>query len=42
MPLVRSLKRGSSPAEGIQHVTVAIRYYNSASPILVSDINHLG
>src|SRR3984893_8947426 len=42
LPLARSLKRGSSPAEGIEHVSPAIGYYNSASPTLVSDINPLG
>src|ERR1700730_512160 len=42
LPLARSMKCGSSPAEGIEHVPPAIGYYNSASPTLVRDINPLG
>jgi hypothetical protein len=34
LPLASSLKRRSGPDEGIQHVTLAIGYYNSAPSTL--------
>jgi hypothetical protein len=41
LPLARSPKRRSTPAVGVQHVPLAIGYYDSAPSTLVSDFNHL-
>jgi len=41
LPLAGSLERRSTPAEGVQHVTSVIGYYNSTLTTLASDFNHL-
>jgi hypothetical protein len=41
LPLARSLERHSTPAVGIEHVTLVIGYYNNTPTTLINDFNHL-
>jgi hypothetical protein len=41
LPLARSLERHSTPAVGIEHVTLVIGYYNSTPATFIEDFDHL-